>query len=236
MRVDRFEDESLLRLAAIEVYEDAVKEYESLREDDSPAISQRQVDEQFKQLMARYRQEQGAHRFRSLPRKVLRRAVTVAAAVAVLCSSAFTVAMASSPTIRGIILEDFGKYSDLVMLLGEQKAECPEGWEEMYYPTYIPQGYTFYKCTKSSEVSNLIYINSDKEFINFSIITNSTNISMDTEKMTKAKLEINGQDAILYVKERISSLVINYEDYVILISGYLTKDDVIKIAESISER
>ena len=59
MRVDRFEDESLLRLAAIEVYEDAVKEYESLREDDSPAISQRQVDEQFKQLMARYRQEQG---------------------------------------------------------------------------------------------------------------------------------------------------------------------------------
>ena len=171
MWADRFEDESLLRLAAIEVYEDAVKEYESLREDDSPAISQRQVDEQFKQLMARYRQEQGAHRFRSLPRKVLRRAVTVAAAIAILCSSAFTVAMAFSPTIRAIISQDFGAYSDLLMLLSnEQKMPCPEEWEEMYYPTYIPQGYTFYKCTKSSEVSNLIYINSDKEFINFSII------------------------------------------------------------------
>ena len=59
MWADRFEDESLLRLAAIEVYEDAVREYQSLGEDDAPMLSQQQVDEQFKQLMARYRQEQG---------------------------------------------------------------------------------------------------------------------------------------------------------------------------------
>ena len=236
MRVDRFEDESLLRLAAIEVYEDAVKEYESLREDDSPAISQRQVDEQFKQLIARYRQEQGAHRFRSLPRKVLRRAVTVAAAAAVLCSSAFTVAMASSPTIREIILEDFGEYSDLVMILsGGQKSACPEGWEGRYYPAYIPTGYTFYKCTKSLPASNLMYVNADKEYITFSIVTNARDLSMDTENMTKSEMQINNRDAILYIKDKICSIIINYEDCVILISGSLLKDEIIKVARNISE-
>lgn len=237
MRADRFEDESLLRLAAIEVYEDAVREYQSLGEDDSPAISQRQVDEQFKQLMARYRQEQGAHRFRSLPRKVLRRAVTVAAAIAILCSSAFTVAMASSPTIREIIMEDFGEYSDLVMILsGGQKAACPEGWEGRYYPAYIPEGYTFYRCVKSSPTNSLMYVNAEGKFITFSIVDYSAGMSIDAENMSKAEVFIGNREVVLYVGETTSSVVINYEDYVIFVYGSVPKETIIKIAKNISER
>ena len=236
MRADRFEDESLLRLAAIEVYEDAVREYQSLGEDDAPMLSQQQVDEQFKQLMARYRQEQRAHRFRSLPRKVLRRAVTVAAAIAILCSSAFTVAMASSPTIREIIMEDFGKYSDLVMLLGEQKAECPEGWEGKYYPTYIPEGYTLYKHTETTQMSTLRYLNVDEEALIFSIIDYGANVSIDTENMTKSEIDIKNRNAILHVGKGRSSVVINYGDCVIFIYGPVSEDVIIKVAENISER
>lgn len=243
MRVDRFEDESLLRLAAIEVYEDAVKEYQSLREDDSPAISQRQVDEQFKQLMARYRQEQGAHRFRSLPRKVLRRAVTVAAAIAILCSSAFTVAMASSPTIREIIMEDFGEYSDLVMILsGGQKSACPEGWEGRYYPAYIPEGYTFYGKTKYLQTSSLLYINNCNQFLTFTVILHDdnivqdTNIFVDTENMVEWRMVINNQDVILYVGEEKASAIVNYQDCVLLISGPVSQDVIIKIVKGVSER
>ncbi len=237
MWADRFEDESLLRLAAIEVYEDAVKEYELLREDDSPAISQRQVDEQFKQLMARYWQEQGAHRFRSLPGKVLRRAVTVAAAIAILCSSAFTVAMASSPTIREIIMEDFGEYSDLVMILsGGQKSACPEGWEGRYYPAYIPEGYTFYKCTKSSPISTLRYINDNCEIFTFAILDTNVNIAIDNESMSKTEITIKNQNAILYIGKGRSSVVINYEDFAVFIYGPVSKEVIIKVAENIIER
>ena len=237
MRTGQFEDESLLRLAAIEIYEDAVREYQSLGEDDAPAISQRQVDEQFKQLMARYRQEQGAHRFRSLPRKVLRRAVTVAAAIAILCSSAFTVAMASSPTIREIIMEDFGEYSDLVMILsGEQKATCPEGWEGRYYPAYVPEGYTFYNYVKSYPMSALRYKNFEGENLNFVIFDCHANMAIDVENMSKAEITIGNREAVLYVGDLNSSLVINYEDCVIYIFGRISKETVIKIAENISEK
>ena len=237
MRADRFEDESLLRLAAIEVYEDAVREYQSLGEDDAPMLSQQQVDEQFKQLMARYRQEQRAHRFRSLPRKVLRRAVTVAAAIAILCSSAFTVAMASSPTIREIIMEDFGEYSDLVMILsGEQKATCPEGWEGRYYPAYIPEGYTFCNYVKSYPFNTLRYINYDGEILTFSIIDYSSSISIDTENMSKTEIIVGNRDAILYVGEVSSSVVINCGDCAIFIYGPISKDVLVKIAENILEK
>lgn len=237
MRADRFEDESLLRLAAIEVYEDAVREYQSLGEDDAPMLSQQQVDEQFKQLMARYRQEQRAHRFRSLPRKVLRRAVTVAAAIAILCSSAFTVAMASSPTIREIIMEDFGEYSDLVMILsGEQKATCPEGWEGRYYPAYIPEGYTFYKYTHSFQTSGLRYVNADGGFLIFSILTNTTNMSFDIENMVMTDVNIGNRKGVLYVGKGRSSVAVNYEDCVIFVYGSVSEQTVIKIAENVVER
>ncbi len=239
MWADRFEDESLLRLAAIEVYEDAVKEYESLREDDSPAISQRQVDEQFKQLMARYRQEQGAHRFRSLPRKVLRRAVTAAAAIAILCSSAFTVAMASSPTIREIILEDFGDYSDLWMLLsGEQKAACPEGWNGKYYPTYIPEGYQFTKIDQSASYSSIFYIDHSGKVLEFTVFKSVNGYSVNTEKMWSESITINDRDAIRYSLEddTRSFILINYEDFVIFIHGSLPYTEILNVAKSISAK
>ena len=58
---------------------------------------------------------------------------------------------------------------------------------------------------------------------------------MDTENMTKSEMQINNRDAILYIKDKICSIIINYEDCVILISGSLLKDEIIKVARSISE-
>ena len=238
MWADRFEDESLLRLAAIEVYEDAVKEYESLREDDSPAISQRQVDEQFKQLMARYRQEQGAHRFRSLPRKVLRRAVTAAAAIAILCSSAFTVAMASSPTIREIILEDFGEYSDLVMLFsGDQKVECPAEWTSSFYPSYIPNGFEYIKIFNNAIRETAFYQNSDGKILEFTVFPPDTQMSINTENMKQYSVDINNYNATLLVDEESckASILINQEDCIVYISGSVSSEEILKIAKSINQ-
>ena len=238
MWADRFEDESLLRLAAIEVYEDAVKEYESLREDDSPAISQRQVDEQFKQLMARYRQEQGAHRFRLLPRKVLRRAVTAAAAIAILCSSAFTVAMASSPTIREIILEDFGEYSDLVMLFsGDQKVECPAEWTSSFYPSYIPNGFEYIKIFNNAIRETAFYQNSDGKILEFTVFPPDTQMSINTENMKQYSVDINNYNATLLVDEESckASILINQEDCIVYISGSVSSEEILKIAKSINQ-
>ena len=238
MRTGQFEDESLLRLAAIEIYEDAVREYQSLGEDDAPMLSQQQVDEQFKQLMARYRQEQRAHHFRSLSKKGLRRAVTVAAAVAVLCSSAFTVAMASSPTIRGIILEDFGKYSDLVMLFsGDQKVKCPAEWTSSFYPSYIPNGFEYIKIFNNAIRETAFYQNSDGKILEFTVFPPDTQMSINTENMKQYSVDINNYNATLLVDEESckASILINQEDCIVYISGSVSSEEILKIAKSINQ-
>ena len=134
-------------------------------------------------------------------------------------------------------MEDFGEYSDLVMILsGEQKATCPEGWEGRYYPAYIPEGYTFYRCVKSSPTNSLMYVNAEGKFITFSIVDYSAGMSIDAENMSKAEVFIGNREAVLYVGETTSSVVINYEDYVIFVYGSVPKETIIKIAKNISER
>jgi len=226
------DDESLLRLAAVAIHEQLAEE--ETMGCGEVVLSQQEIQEQWDAVMKKYRRR----KFEKALKGCFRKAAAAAAVVLLVSGGSLATVMAASPTIRQMILADFGEYSKLQMLFSSNSVEIPEDWEEKYSPTYIPEGFT-YKETKSiSTIKTLVYVNNEECNLGFSVIAPNANISIDTENMDKSEVKINGCDAILYEKRNriISSILINYGDCVIYISGPVQADEIIKIAESITEK
>ena len=112
------------------------------------------------------------------------------AALGILCIG-LTTAFASSETFRVRVFlmfaEDHGQYTAIGLREDEQKAfDVPNGWEGMYYPTYIPDGFEVINVENLSEQIFLIsFENKNNEYIKKPVV----NIS----------IIVNNPDSILYI-------------------------------------
>lgn len=226
------DDESLLRLAASAIHE----QFEEEKTQDFQEISftKEELQKKWKKLLWELRWRE----FKTNFRLYLKKSMAAAAAVILTAGGTMVTAMAVSPTIREIVLTDFGKYSTLDTLISGGQVEIPDDWQERYYPTYIPEGFSHRETKLRMKSSSLIYTNSEGMNLVFTIVLPDSNMSIDTENMTKEELQIKGHDAILYEKrdKSKSHILINYEDCIIAIFGPISPEEIIKIAESIQEK
>lgn len=225
------DDESLLRLAASAIHE----QFEEEKAQDFQEISftKEELQKKWKKLLWELRWRE----FKSNFRLYLKKSMAAVAAFILTAGGTMVTAMAVSPTIREIVLTDFGKYSTLDMLISGGQGEVPEDWQERYYPTYIPAGFSYKETKLRTKSSSLIYTNSEGMNLGFIIVLPGSNMSIDTENMTKKELQIKGHDAILFEKidKEQCSILINYEECVIRIYGPISAKEIVKIAENISE-
>ena len=225
------DDESLLRLAAAAIHEqkeEEENEYEPI------TLTSQEIQQRWKAVLRQYHR----NKFREGLRTFVRKAAMTAAMLFAAISSTMVTAMAVSPAIREIVLTDFGKYSTLDTLISGGQVEIPDDWQERYYPTYIPEGFSHKETKLRMKTSSLVYTNSEGMNLVFTIVLPDSNMSIDTENMTKEELQIKGHDAILYEKrdKSKSHILINYEDCIIAIFGPISPEEIIKIAESIQEK
>lgn len=228
------DDESLLRLAASAIHEQF--EEEEAQDFQEISFTKEELQKKWKKLLWELRWRE----FKSNFRLSLKRSMAAAAAFILTAGGTMVTAMAVSPTIREIVLTDFGKFSTLNMSISDGEIEVPEDWQERYYPTYIPKGFNYKKTAIEPTISSLIYEDSEGMYLDFTIIIPDadTDIGIDTENTTKTAIQIKGQDAVLYEKKNrlISRVLINYEDCVIDIVGPVSSEEIIKIAESIATK
>ena len=225
------DDESLLRLAAVAIREQMEKEENVSGEE--IVLSEREIQERWNAVMGEYCRK----KFRVRSGGLFKRAAAIAAMLFIAISGTFITTMAVSPTIREIVLTDFGEYSTLGALLSDDRAEVPEEWEEKYFPTYIPAEYHYDEIRARTKIKNLIYVNSEGLHVFFSIIPPDADVDFDTENMRTTEMKIKGHGTILLEKLDGSycSILINYDDYIIHIFGPIPGEEAVKIAESISE-
>lgn len=109
-----------------------------------------------------------------------------------------------------------------------------------YVPSYIPLGY--FEIDKMSSETNLsiMYENENGELITWDqmLVTETSNVLMDTEYDSLEKVEMNGYtiDVALY-ESGYASAYFEYEQYVfVLTADALTIDEIESIFESIEEQ
>ena len=138
----------------------------------------------------------------------------ILAALGILCIG-LTTAFASRATFRvrvfSMFKKDHGQYTAVKLQEDEQKTfDVPNGWEGMYYPSYIPAEFEVESVENSFGREFAAYMrdknNSDIRLI-FEEMSENNEMNVDTENARVYHTEIYGRDAIVSIKEETSTII-----------------------------
>ena len=164
------------------------------------------------------------------------------AALGILCIG-LTTAFASSETFRvrvfSMFAEDHGQYTAIGLREDEQKAfDVPNGWEGMYYPSYIPAEFEIESVDSSFGREFSVYMrdknNSDVRLI-FEEMSENNEMNVDTENAKVYYTEIHGNTALVSVKKGVTIVTWNEQNrmFSVIIDGEAEKD-ALKVAKSVT--
>lgn len=161
------------------------------------------------------------------------------AALGILCIG-LTTAFASSETFRvrvfSMFAEDHGQYTAIGLREDEQKAfDVPNGWEGMYYPTYIPDGFEVINVENLSEQIFLIsFENKNNEYLTFEEMTEDAESNIDTENAQVYYTEIHGNTALVSVKADLTIVSWNEQNRILsVVFDGEVEEDALKVAKSV---
>lgn len=106
---------------------------------------------------------------------------------------------------------------------------------------WIPDGYSDVSVREANGTVLICYTNKENQRIAFIYIndSNSTNLFVDTANVTKHEAEVNGCSADLYISDTpdVSNTIvwINEHNTAMSISAFLDEDELIRLAESVTE-
>lgn len=162
------------------------------------------------------------------------------AALGILCIG-LTTAFASSETFRvrvfSMFAEDHGQYTAIGLREDEQKAfDVPNGWEGMYYPTYIPDGFEVINVENLSEQIFLIsFENKNNEYLTFEEMTEDAESNIDTENAQVYYTKIHGNTALVSVKADLTIVSWNEQNRILsVVFDGEVEEDALKVAKSVT--
>ena len=194
-------------------------------------------EKRMKKMMRRLRWISLKKQFFTVVPRTMRLAV---AALGILCIG-LTTAFASSETFRvrvfSMFAEDHGQYTAIGLREDEQKAfDVPNGWEGMYYPTYIPDGFEVINVENLSEQIFLIsFENKNNEYLTFEEMTEDAESNIDTEKARVYYTEIHGNTALVSVKADLTIVSWNEQNRILsVVFDGEVEEDALKVAKSVT--
>lgn len=162
------------------------------------------------------------------------------AALGILCIG-LTTAFASSETFRvrvfSMFAEDHGQYTAIGLREDEQKAfDVPNGWEGMYYPSYIPDGFEVINVENLSEQIFLIsFENKNNEYLTFEEMTEDAESNIDTENAQVYYTKIHGNTALVSVKADLTIVSWNEQNRILsVVFDGEVEEDALKVAKSVT--
>ena len=138
--------------------------------------------------------------------------------------------------IANYLISSFPQFAE-IQYDSYDNAKPPFGWSSPYYPAWLPEGSKVTKVLMESQGDFVWYEDSKNHEFQFTVLTETIQgPSFDEEDMESEKVDINGHSATLfYTKDRrIHSLVIPKLDTILIITGEISADEVMKIGESIN--
>ncbi len=156
------------------------------------------------------------------------------AGIAVIMLTCLVVALFSVKSLRepfiDFVVKTYEKFTSLFVDKEDYTTEF-----KVMLPQYIPEGYELEEVPQTDEKAYMCrYVNNNGEIINYiQSINGYYQITVDTEKTTHEKIFVNSIDAVYYTNKNKNCLVLGNGTYTFSISGYISKEELIKIAESI---
>jgi hypothetical protein len=134
--------------------------------------------------------------------------------------------------IKSFFMEIFSDHTRVTHITVEED-NSPEVIESIYIPNYIPEGFILID-SESNIHQTYFYYESGSGYITFEQYTKIVIANVNSELSDVELIDINGYDGYyLKLGDEINLTWIT-EDYVFIIWGTISKDEVVKIAASVS--
>lgn len=162
----------------------------------------------------------------------IRKSIVAASLIIIIAAASMSVEAVRLPVIR-LTEKIYSEFSE-ILFENEDNIEVPQKIEAVYVPAYIPKGYTLKEEVKEMRSMHfLYYIDEEGQEIAIEQFTLSVGMAVDTEGITTEEITINNMKGIIYSKRGLTTIIINDNSYVHLVSGYESREELIKVAESL---
>lgn len=108
--------------------------------------------------------------------------------------------------------------------------DIPNGWTGVFYPAYIPDGFTLV----DGRFQEAEYQNANQDSLSFSEYEYGTRISLDTEDAAVSATNVNGAEATLIEKAGWSAVVWSANNRLFVVEMAGSAEEVMKIAQSVT--
>ena len=169
--------------------------------------------------------------------KTMRRVASIALAILITGGAWITVDAEARAAFVGWVKEVYGtffvyRYSDSGEVTEEAEAQT-------YRPEWIPDGYAEIYADDASEGGSVLYENADGKYLQFFYVVkpNESNLFVENTDAVKYPITVNDQPGD-YIKsnnpEMPDSIIwANERDHLFYVAGYLTENELVRLAESI---
>lgn len=156
-----------------------------------------------------------------------RRNIKILLIAAILLSLAATVVFAV-PASREFIVNKFSNHSEYNITDTDNIKDV-----NSLTVNYVPKGFEFTEKHTASGFCILKYENGEKS-VSIKKLSLDFTINYDTEKYSSEKIKINGINAVYYKPDNdMNGVIFNNGEYIYTVSGRISKDEIIKVAQNI---
>ncbi|MEA4894676.1 MAG: DUF4367 domain-containing protein [Oscillospiraceae bacterium] len=107
-------------------------------------------------------------------------------------------------------------------------------WKNAYVPTYITKGYSVTDMSYSDAIKKITLENEDNKSSIIYTQFESGSISIDTENASLIEtIKVNDQDGTLSIKDTTTTVVWKMDNHLFIVQGQISREEAIKIAESV---
>ena len=168
-------------------------------------------------------------------KKILTRAAVVVLVFILGFSVLFTTVDAFRVQVLNFLLTFDKEYTTVKLGENENGGNMIAGLKNTYLPTYIPDGYRVNQISDADGLKTIEYINDEGNYIKYMDFDSSAVTNIDTENAETVKsMKLNGIERMLVLKKGNITISWGYDNRLFIISAYLTEEEMIKIAESVT--
>jgi hypothetical protein len=161
---------------------------------------------------------------------VLRR-VAIFAGVMLLGASVMTFSVKAVRTaVTGFFVETFEKFSLIVHIKDDEVSE-PDELEQLYKPTYLPDGCVFESETEIKPRYRVVYSNEVNSIVFLQAVKDGT--AIDTESAPHEEIQVNSMKGICYEAKGVSHIIWENSCYRFEIYGSIGMEELQKMAWSL---
>lgn len=165
----------------------------------------------------------------------IRKSIVAASLILIIFTASMSVEAVRMPVIR-LTEKIYTEFSE-ILFENEDNIEVPQKIEEVYLPAYIPEGYILTEeVDEMRSMHFFFYTNEEGQELSVEQMTFNVTMAVDTEGITTEEITINGMSGIIYTKRGLTTIIVNDNRYVHFVSGYESREELIKVVESLHIR